>query len=75
MHLWATLRGLGMHPLNQVLERSDREESLGIMPRFGRAVGEPVGRSGWQALMPFRLGYPLRAALPSPRRAISDVLI
>ncbi len=75
MHLWATLQGLGMQPLNQVLERADREESLGIASRFGRAVAELVERRGWQALMPFRLGYPLREALSSPRRAVSDVLI
>ncbi|MBI4637845.1 MAG: hypothetical protein HY727_16040 [Candidatus Rokubacteria bacterium] len=75
MHLWATLRGLAMRPLNQILERADREESGGTPPRFGRAAVELVGRSGWQALMPFRLGYPLRDALASPRRAVSDVLL
>jgi hypothetical protein len=75
MHRWATLHGLGMQPLNQVLERADREASLGRAPRFARAVAELVDRNGWQALMPFRLGYPLRTALPSPRRAVTDVLI
>jgi len=75
MHLWAVLHGLGMHPLNQILERSDREDSLRVAPRFERAVAELVGRSAWQALMPFRLGYPLEEALPSPRRAVTDVLI
>jgi hypothetical protein len=75
MHLRATLQGLAMHPLNQLLERADREESLGIAPRFGRAVADLVGRSGWQALMPFRLGYPLREAPPSPRRDLSAVLV
>lgn len=75
MHLWATLRGLAVQPLNQLLERADREQSLEIAPRFGRAVASLVGASGWEALMPFRLGYPRRDALPSPRRALSDVLI
>jgi hypothetical protein len=74
MHLWATLHGLAMQPLNQILERADREQSLGITPRFGTAAAGLVGRGGWQALMPFRLGYPTRDARPSPRRALSSVL-
>jgi hypothetical protein len=75
MHLWATLNGIGMQPLNQMPERADREASLGIEPRFGNALKELAGDPAWQALMPFRLGYPERAARPSPRREASDVLL
>jgi hypothetical protein len=44
-------------------------------PVFGDALRELVGDSAWQALMPFRLGYPTRGALPSPRRATADVVL
>jgi hypothetical protein len=75
MHLWATANGLAMQPLNQMPERADREASLNVQPVFGDALRELVGDAGWQALMPFRLGYPTRDALPSPRRATADALL
>jgi len=75
MHLWATSEGLAMHPLNQLPERADRERSQGIAPKFGTVLNQVVGNSSWQALMPFRLGYPTVAALASPRRALSEVLV
>jgi len=64
-----------MHPLNQLPERADRERSQGIAPKFGTVLNQVVGNSSWQALMPFRLGYPTVAALASPRRALSEVLV
>lgn len=75
MHLWGTNEGLGMQPLNQLCERADREAQLELEPRFGRALEELLGDSSWQALMPFRIGYPTVAARPSPRRAVEDVLV
>lgn len=75
LHLWATANGLGAQPLNQMPERADREATLKIEPVFGAQLSELVGDPAWQALMPFRIGYPLREALPSPRRAIEDVLL
>lgn len=75
MHLWATNQGIAMQPLNQMPERADREASLGSEPRFGNALQELIGNSAWQALMPFRLGYPQVPALPSPRRDASQVLL
>ncbi len=74
MHLWGTAKGLGLQPLNQMPERADREASLGITPRFGNALKELIGDPDWQALMPFRIGYPMIEALASPRRSIEDVL-
>jgi hypothetical protein len=56
-------------------ERADREASLKAEPVFGSALNDLIGDPAWQALMPFRIGYPLRGALPSPRRAIEDVLL
>jgi hypothetical protein len=75
LHLWATARGIAMQPLNQMPERADREATTGLDPRFGRLLAELVGNDAWQALMPFRLGYPLNEAQPSPRRPVEDVLV
>jgi len=75
MHLWATVQGLAMQPLNQLPERADRERQLASEPRFGNALRDLIGAPGWQALMPFRVGYPRSAALPSPRRDVSSVLL
>lgn len=74
-HLWATTQGLAVQPLNQMAERADRERQTGLEPTFGNALTELAGNSGWQALMPFRIGYPTQEALPSPRRNVEDVLV
>ena len=75
MHLWATTKGLAVQPLNQMSERADREQQLGIEPRFGNALRELVADAGFQALMPFRIGYPTVEAKPSPRRDLQSVLV
>lgn len=75
IHLWAAANGLAVQPLNQMPERADREASLGVEPVYGATLRELVGDPAWQALMPFRIGYPLREALASPRRAVEDVLL
>jgi hypothetical protein len=74
MHLWATVHGLAMQPMNQMTERADRETTQGITPHFGHALKTLIGASPWEALMPFRLGYPTHEALRSPRRVVNDVL-
>lgn len=74
MHLWATNQSLGMHPLSQMTERADRERSLVIEPRFGNELKKLTDDHGPQILMIFRIGHPLREALPSPRRAIKEVI-
>ncbi len=58
--------------MNQVTERIARDAALGNPDRFARwahATGIPAG----QSLLAFRVGYPERAANPSPRRDLSDV--
>jgi hypothetical protein len=75
MHLWATVQGVAMQPLNQMPERAAREEVLHIQPQFGKVLQELTGGSEWQALMVFRTGYPTTAALPSPRRSIEEVIV
>ncbi len=74
LHLAATRLGLAMQPLNQILERIDREASLGAEPVFGRAAEAWVGQ-GRQGVMLFRLGYAAAAALPSPRRGVQAVIL
>jgi hypothetical protein len=56
-------------------ERADREMQLAMTPTFGNALKELIDDQSWQALMPFRIGFPLSEALPSPRRALKDVVI
>jgi hypothetical protein len=75
MHLWATTKGLAVQPLNQMSERADREQQLGIEPRFGTALKELVADANSQVLMPFRIGYPTVDAKLSPRRDLKAVLI
>jgi hypothetical protein len=75
MHLWAETKGIAMQPLNQLPERADREHRLGIEPRFGNALKALAVGSGWQVLMPFRLGYPTVTALASPRRSVEEVVV
>jgi hypothetical protein len=75
MHLWAQNEGIAMHPLNQMPERADRERSQRATPRFGSVLEQLVGDSSWQALMPFRLGYPTVTPLASPRRTVREVLV
>jgi len=75
MHLCATVHGVSMHPLSQPVERRDREIQLLQPPTFAKALADLQQDDGWQAVMPFRLGYPTRSALPSPRREIASVLI
>ena len=64
-----------MQPLNQMCERADRERQLGLDPVFGRALYDLVGSNDWNGIMPFRLGYPTRSALASPRRSVQEVLL
>ncbi|MCE9682754.1 Acg family FMN-binding oxidoreductase [Halomonas alkalisoli] len=75
MHLWATTQGLAMQPLNQPVERVDREAELG---------GDPAARRDLEALLPgercrptfaFRVGVAESAAWPSPRRSVADTLL
>ena len=74
IHLAATEQGLALHHMNQLTERADREQSLGLRPRFGSALRTLIP-APWQTLVTFRMGYPLRAAHLSPRRSVHDVVV
>ncbi len=73
MHLWATTQGLAVQPLNQIVERAEREQSAGLAPEFTRALTALVPDTNRLALMPFRIGYPTTEALESPRRPAEKV--
>jgi len=75
LHLQLTVDGLSAQPLNQLVERQDREMQLGSDPRFGRTLAEIVGDDRWSTLMPFRVGYPTATTSPSPRRDLQSVLM
>jgi len=75
MHQLATVQGIAMHPLSLPVERRDRELQLGQSPAYAKALSELQQDDSWQAVMPFRMGYPVQNAPPSPRRAIAGVLI
>lgn len=75
MHLWATSQGLAMQPLNQVVERAEREQTAGLRLDFTNEVAALIPSAGWQAVMPFRIGYPTVDGLESPRRPAEDVIV
>lgn len=64
-----------MQPLNQSVERAERERSTTGPGPIGTALTALIGDPTWQPVMPFRLGYPTSPAPASPRRAIGDVLV
>jgi hypothetical protein len=75
LHLWATTRGLAMQPLNQTIERAERERATTGPGPIGVGLAELVGEPAWQPVMPFRIGYPTAPAPASPRRDVHDVLV
>jgi hypothetical protein len=74
LQLWATTQGLAMQPLNQLVERQDREETTGAPPRFGSYLRELLDGAQWRAQMLFRIGRPKHAAWKSPRRPFTWAL-
>jgi hypothetical protein len=73
LHLWATLNGLALQPLNQVTERIDRDRSLRRASTFEGPLAEltPEGRT---TVFAFRIGVPTVGSGRSPRRPLDDVI-
>ncbi len=63
-----------MQPLNQVMEMVDREKQLGQPNRTAVALERFTGDATWHPTFGFRVGFPVRTPLASPRRAVQDVL-
>jgi len=73
MQLWATTQGLAMQPLNQTVERAEREQTAGVTREIDRGLQALLPERGWAPLMPFRIGYPTTGGLKSPRRPAVEV--
>jgi hypothetical protein len=69
LHLWATSRALAMQPLNQVVERAERERSTTGTGLIGSGLTALMADPTWQPVMPFRDRLPHRHCLAqsSPR--------
>ncbi|MCB9606917.1 MAG: hypothetical protein H6716_10020 [Polyangiaceae bacterium] len=72
--LWAASQNLALQPLNQMAERQDREQSLGLPNDFGNRLAVLNQQSQSTAQMLFRIGVPWDRALKSPRRPLTWVL-
>ena len=75
LHLWATTKDVAMHPINQSIEMVDREMSLTKPPQTAQVLADLTGDPAWKPTFSFRVGYPIRKALESPRRAVEDVVV
>jgi hypothetical protein len=74
-HLHATALGLGFQHMNPVTERIDRAAADGVADEFSADWTAATGVPADRGLLAFRIGHPVRSARPSPRRAITDVVI
>jgi hypothetical protein len=75
LHLLFAARGIAAQPLNQPVERADRERALGLGPRVAGALARITGEAGSEAAFIFRAGYPKHEACLSPRRPLEDVIV
>jgi hypothetical protein len=73
MHLAATSLGLGLHHMNQITERIDRDHATGNPDVFSARWAALLGRPASTGLLSFRIGHPERTAGLSPRRSLKDV--
>jgi hypothetical protein len=73
IHLTATTRNVALHHMNQITERIDREQVLGLPARFAPRFAAFVP-AGSEPVATFRVGHAVRAARPSPRRPVEAVL-
>jgi len=74
LHLAATVAGLAAQPLNQPIERMDRDAMLGRPSRFASELAKFAPEKGWEPTFAFRLGFAERPAPPSPRRTLEEVV-
>jgi hypothetical protein len=73
IHLTATSRGVALQHMNQITERMDRERLTGAPATFGPRFAALLPTNA-RPLVVFRVGYPVRAARPSPRRSVTEVI-
>ncbi|MDX2556202.1 Acg family FMN-binding oxidoreductase [Streptomyces stelliscabiei] len=74
LHLTATMLGLGLHHMNQITERIDRDTAAGSPDVFSARWAALLGRPASMGLLSFRIGHPERTPGLSPRRSLGDVV-
>jgi hypothetical protein len=74
-HLYGTTQGIAMQPINQLPERVDREQQLGLPAQTAQALAQITGDPAWLPTFTFRMGYTSISAPPSARRALADVVV
>lgn len=62
-------------PLNQPVERVDRERELNAPEYTARALALLTGDSDWHPTFIFRAGYADRPAHLSPRRSVDAAIV
>jgi nitroreductase len=72
--LWAAERGLGLQPLDQLLELADREQELGRPKTAEPRLAELTERA-FRPVMTFRLGWPVAPAPASARRPLASFVV
>jgi hypothetical protein len=72
LHLAATAIGLGLHHMNQVTERIDRDRATGRPDVFSTRWSQLLGIPASTALVAFRIGHPEREPGRSPRRPLEE---
>lgn len=75
IHLWLTSQNLAAQPLNQMAERQDREEQLGLAPEYSNLLASLTKQKTSTAQMLFRFGVAWDTALKSPRRPVDWVML
>jgi hypothetical protein len=73
IHLDITHRGMALQHMNQITERIDRDTVLGTPATFAPRLARMLGSPSEQPMVAFRIGYPVRSGLRSPRRPVTAV--
>jgi hypothetical protein len=73
LHLEATVQGVAMQPLNQMMEIADRDRFLNRDSEHARNLAQIVNDDAWQVVFGFRSGYAKLPGRPGPRRNIEQV--
>jgi len=74
LHVQATILGLSMQPLNQMMEMVDRDYIFQRPSEAERTLNNLATLSGNVFAFGFRMGYSRAITFASPRRSIEDVL-
>ena len=75
LHLWLTTQGLAAQPLNQPVQRVDRERELETARETADALARIAGSADWHPTLIFRAGYADDVPGLTPRRAVETTII